>query len=101
MIGMRANGDAYAILFTTPINRYFISAFLHAAPRLARGAPSVPELVQITGNISGIAEARVTTGLGLTEAVGLATDGDSIALGPVGPKIGDVNRQLPSAIVFQ
>ena len=92
ILGFRGDGSPVAVFFRSPVHLYTAAEFLRAAP--SRGSA-----VQI-GGVAG-RNARATGGLGLVEAVNLSGDADSFAALNGRVLLGDVYRELPSAIVIR
>lgn len=92
LIGLKSDGSIVAVFFEKPVH-------LYAAAEFMRAMPSSTRKVQVTGEAG--AGAHASSGLGLVEAVNLSGDVDSFAAVNGTVLVGNINREIPSAIVIK
>jgi uncharacterized protein YigE (DUF2233 family) len=92
LIGLRRDGSVVAVFFRSPVHLYVAAEF-------ARARQVGTRKVQISGEAGRSINA--SGGLGLVDVVNLSGDTDSFAALNGKVLAGDINRQLPSAIVIK
>jgi uncharacterized protein YigE (DUF2233 family) len=92
LIGLGRDGSVVAVFFRAPVHLYVAAEFLRARQVAGRN-------VQITGEAGR--RINATGGLGLVDVVNLSGDTDSFVALNGKVLVGDIYRQLPSAIVIK